>query len=53
MRSVLLASGALSAFLLSSAAIAEEGMWLPNQTPELASKLKAAGLELDPSIISV
>ena len=52
MRSVLLASGAFSAFLLSQTAIAEEGMWLPSQTPELASKLKAAGLELDPSTLN-
>ena len=31
----------------SSAANADEGMWLPRQTPELAAALKAKGLELD------
>ena len=52
MRGFLWASAALSGILLSSAAIAEEGMWLPNQTPELAPKLKEAGLELDPAALS-
>lgn len=52
MRSVFLVSAALSALLSSQAAIAEEGMWLPNQTPELAAELKDAGLELDPSTLS-
>lgn len=52
MRSLLLVSGALSALMLSQAAVAEEGMWLPSQTPELAPKLKAAGLEIDPAMLS-
>ena len=52
MRSVLLVSGALGAILMSQAAMADEGMWLPSQTPELAPKLKAAGLEIDPSTLS-
>ena len=52
MRSILLASGALSVLLFAQASNAEEGMWLPNQTPELASKLKDAGLELDPATLS-
>jgi Peptidase S46 len=52
MRSVLLVSGALGAILMSQAAMAEEGMWLPSQTPELAPKLKAAGLEIDPATLS-
>ena len=52
MRSILLVGGALGAILMSQAAMAEEGMWLPNQTPELAPKLKAAGLEIDPLKLS-
>ncbi|MFC0445640.1 S46 family peptidase [Pseudidiomarina halophila] len=35
--------------LVSSVAVADEGMWMPQQLPEIADKLKAAGLELDPS----
>ncbi len=52
MRSLLLVSGALSAILMSQAAMADEGMWLPSQTPELAPKLKSAGLEIDPAMLS-
>lgn len=52
MRSLFLGSCAIGALFLSQAAIAEEGMWLPNQTPELASKLKEAGLEIDPGLLS-
>jgi len=44
--SLLLASTAL---LMSVPALAEEGMWLPGQTPALGDKLKAAGLELSPA----
>lgn len=52
MRSLFLGSCVIGALFLSQAAIAEEGMWLPNQTPELASKLKEAGLEIDPALLS-
>ena len=52
MRSLFLEGCAIGALFLSQAAIAEEGMWLPNQTPELASKLKEAGLEIDPALLS-
>ena len=52
MRFGLFAGVAVGAVLLSSGAMAEEGMWLPNQTPELAAKLKEAGLELDPAALS-
>lgn len=31
---------------------AAEGMWLPSQAPEVASQLKAAGLELDPKALA-
>ena len=52
MRFPLLSSVAIGAVLISTSAMAEEGMWLPNQTPELAAKLKEAGLELDPAALS-
>lgn len=35
-----------STSLIASAASAEEGMWLPRQTPSIAGPLKAAGLQL-------
>lgn len=35
--------------LASSFAMADEGMWMPQQLPDIASELKAAGLELDPA----
>lgn len=35
--------------LLSTSAFANEGMWMPQQLPEIAEQLKAAGLELDPA----
>ena len=35
--------------LIPAAAIAEEGMWLPNQTPSIGEKLRAAGLQMDPA----
>lgn len=37
-----------SALFLSTPVLAEEGMWLPGQTPALGEKLKQAGLELSP-----
>ncbi len=42
---VLLLSASMSAF-------AEEGMWLPSQTPSLAPALREAGLELDPAVLA-
>ncbi len=35
--------------LASSFAMADEGMWMPQQLPEIANELKAAGLALDPA----
>jgi hypothetical protein len=35
--------------LLSTSALANEGMWMPQQLPQLAKELKDAGLELDPA----
>ncbi|WP_324750472.1 S46 family peptidase [Sphingomonas sp. LY54] len=40
------------AFLLATQAGAEEGMWLPSQTPSLAPTLKQAGLTLDPAVLA-
>ncbi|WP_373486526.1 S46 family peptidase [Blastomonas sp.] len=37
-----------SALLFAAPVLAEEGMWMPGQTPALGDKLKAAGLELSP-----
>lgn len=38
-----------AAISLSFAAQAKEGMWVPQQLPEIAGPLKRAGLELDPA----
>ena len=35
--------------LTSSFAMANEGMWMPQQLPEIANELKAAGLQLNPA----
>ena len=35
--------------ILSSFAHADEGMWMPQQLPQVAKQLKAAGLKLDPA----
>jgi hypothetical protein len=37
------------AILSTSAAYADEGMWMPQQLPQVAKQLKAAGLKLDPA----
>jgi hypothetical protein len=37
------------AILTSFAAHADEGMWMPQQLPQVAKQLKAAGLKLDPA----
>lgn len=38
--------------LLLASASAEEGMWMPKQLPDIGSKLKAAGLALDPKTMT-
>jgi len=38
--------------ILSSAAHADEGMWMPQQLPQVAKQLKAAGLKLDPASLT-
>ncbi|HEY0592295.1 MAG TPA: S46 family peptidase, partial [Thermoanaerobaculia bacterium] len=32
----------------ASFAFADEGMWMPQQVPQIADQLKAKGLQLDP-----
>ena len=39
---------ALAAALLSTAANADEGMWMPSQLPQIAAHLEAAGFKGDP-----
>ena len=38
--------------ILSTAAHADEGMWMPQQLPQVAKQLKAAGLKLDPAALT-
>ncbi|MRW86942.1 S46 family peptidase [Pseudoduganella sp. FT26W] len=38
--------------ILSTAAYADEGMWMPQQLPQVAKELKAAGLKLDPASLT-
>lgn len=39
-------------FMAAAPAAADEGMWLPRQTPQLAAMLKAQGLTLDPATLA-
>jgi hypothetical protein len=48
MRPSVLAVATLAALAASSGAFAGEGMWVPQQLPEIAGPLKKAGLELSP-----
>jgi hypothetical protein len=38
--------------ILSTTAYADEGMWMPQQLPQVAKQLKAAGLKLDPATLT-
>jgi hypothetical protein len=40
------------AILSTTAAYADEGMWMPQQLPQVAKQLKAAGLKLDPATLT-
>ena len=40
------------AILASFAAQADEGMWMPQQLPQVAKQLKADGLKLDPASLT-
>lgn len=40
------------AFLLAAPAAADEGMWLPRQTPGLAAMLKSKGMQIDPATLA-
>ncbi|MGV7210923.1 S46 family peptidase [Oxalobacteraceae bacterium A2-2] len=42
----------LALAILSAAAHADEGMWMPQQLPQVAKQLKAAGLKLDPATLT-
>ena len=42
----------LSLAILSGFAHADEGMWMPQQLPQVAKQLKAAGLKLDPAALT-
>jgi hypothetical protein len=42
----------LTLAILSTVAHADEGMWMPQQLPQVATQLKAAGLELDPQSLT-
>jgi hypothetical protein len=46
--SILAAAIAMAATGIAGMAIAGEGMWVPQQLPEIAGPLKKAGLKLDP-----
>ncbi|WEF31679.1 S46 family peptidase [Pseudoduganella chitinolytica] len=48
MKKSLLALAVLSA----TSAHADEGMWMPQQLPQIAKQLKAAGLKLDPATLT-
>ena len=43
---------ALAVLSTTSAAFADEGMWMPQQLPQVARQLKAAGLKLDPASLT-
>nr|WP_271008846.1 S46 family peptidase [Paucibacter sp. B51] len=43
---------ALLAFTLTGPAQAEEGMWMPQQLPQISKALKQAGLKIDPAKLS-
>jgi hypothetical protein len=47
MKNFLLAGASALVAALPTAAMADEGMWLPSQTGAIAEQMKAAGLELD------
>ncbi|MBY0573343.1 MAG: S46 family peptidase, partial [Undibacterium sp.] len=49
MKKTLLALASLSALAgFNQYVLADEGMWMPQQLPQIAKQLKAAGLKLDP-----
>jgi len=49
MKRLILAATTLASALATSHAHATEGMWMPQQLPQIAKALKAAGLKLDPA----
>lgn len=47
-----LALSTAAGFVLSTTALADEGMWLPEQIPDVAAELKDMGLALDPAVLA-
>ena len=43
---------AATLFTSVTAVQADEGMWMPQQLPQVAKQLKAAGLKLDPASLT-
>jgi len=42
----------LLTFLVAATALAGEGMWMPQQVPQLAAELQKAGIQIDPNRLS-
>src|SRR4051812_44200964 len=42
----------LASLLLCGAAHADEGMWMPQQLPQISRQLRAAGLQLQPAALT-
>jgi len=42
----------LAVFSIYNVAYADEGMWMPQQLPQVAKQLKADGLKLDPASLT-
>ena len=52
MKKLMFAAASCAALVFGAgAAVAEEGMWLPSQTPALGAALKKAGLKIDPAAL--
>ncbi|GGK01125.1 S46 family peptidase [Luteimonas terricola] len=45
-------TAAIAALLLPAAALADEGMWLPSQLPEIETAMRGAGFQGDPANLS-
>ncbi|MGY0611902.1 S46 family peptidase [Luteimonas sp. A501] len=52
MRPSPIATALAAALLLPAAALADEGMWLPSQLPEIESAMRASGFQGDPKDLS-
>jgi hypothetical protein len=52
MKKSLITTALFCAYATGSAAWADEGMWMPQQLPQVAKQLKADGLQLDPTTLT-